>query len=132
MKKLLLLLSIVNIAFVHLYAQTGIVKGRITEAVSGKPIEFATVQLEGTSYGAQTDSAGQFSITELKPGIYNVRINCLTYKSKGLPEIEVTNGKPAILSVELETDATDLKEVVVQANPFTKKEESPISVRTIG
>lgn len=132
MKKLLLLLSIVHIAFVHLYAQTGIVKGRITEAVSGKPIEFATVQLEGTSYGAQTDSAGQFSITELKPGIYNVRINCLTYKSKGLPEIEVTNGKPAILSVELETDATDLKEVVVQANPFTKKEESPISVRTIG
>jgi len=113
-------------------AQTGVVKGIVRESVSGKPIELVSVQIEGTNNGALSDSSGAFVVTGLKPGVYNVRFSSLGYMPKGLPEIEVTNAKPALLNVEMEPEAQQISEVVVQAKPFTKKEESPLSVRTIG
>ena len=132
MKKLTSILFLSFAFTFQIKAQTGILKGTLREALSGKSVEFASVQLEGTAFGALTDSSGFFEIKNLKPGIYNVRITSVGYKSKGIPEVEVTNAKPATLNLEIESEATEIKEVAVQANPFTKKDESPVSVRTIG
>ena len=113
-------------------AQGGSIHGKVKETLSGKPLELVSVQVEGTALGSTTDSTGSFTITGLNGGIYNIKVSSLGYKTKGIPEIEVTNSKPAILSIELEPDASQLKEVSITASPFTQKEESPISVRTIG
>ena len=121
MKKLLPILFLCFVLTSNTIAQTGIIKGTLREALSGKSVEYASVQLEGTSFGALTDSAGFFEIKNLTPGIYNVRITSVGYKSKGIPEVEVTNAKPATLNLEIEVEATEISEVVVQANPFTKK-----------
>jgi hypothetical protein len=131
-KTLLAVLTVALCSYTDIYAQTGIVTGTITDAVSGKPVELVNVQLDGTTLGAVTDTAGNFTITEVKPGVYNVKFSSIGYKAKALAEVEVTNAKPAILSVELESESKDLNEVVVQANPFTRRDESPVSVRTIG
>ena len=116
----------------NVFSQTGMIRGKVKETLSGKAIELASVQIDGSALGAQTDSLGAFNISSLQPGIYNLKVSCLGFKTKGIPEIEVTNAKPAILSVELEPDASQLKEVEIKASPFSQKEESPISVRTIG
>ena len=114
------------------YAQTAAMRGTIKETLSGKPIELATLQVEGTGTGAQTDSTGAFQINGLRPGIYNINISCLGYKSKSLSEIEITNSKPAILSIELEPEVSEIKAIEITANAFAHKDESPTSVRTIG
>ena len=132
MKKLLPVLFLFFVLANVVKAQTGIIKGTLRESLSGKSVEAASVQLEGTALGALTDSSGYFEIKNLNPGIYNVRITAIGYKSKGVPEVEATNAKPATLNLEIESEATEIKELVVQANPFTKKDESPVSVRTIG
>jgi hypothetical protein len=129
--KILLVVVLIHVSSV-IIAQSGVISGSVKETLSGKPVELATVQIEGTAYGAQSDSAGNFSITALNPGIYNIRISCLGYKPKGLAEIEVTNSKPAILSVELEPEAAEIKTVEITSAAFVRKEESPISVRSIG
>ncbi len=113
-------------------AQSGIVRGKINETLSGKPLDVVSVQIEGTTLGAVTDSTGAFTITGIQPGLYNLKVSSIGYKSKGVAEIEITNSRPAILSIELEPDANQLQEVDIKANPFTQKEESPISIRTIG
>ncbi|MBK7691993.1 MAG: carboxypeptidase-like regulatory domain-containing protein [Bacteroidetes bacterium] len=56
-------------------AQTGMYKGIVKDAVSNQAIEFAVVQLQGTAFGAKTDSAGRFEIRNLKPGLYNIEIS---------------------------------------------------------
>lgn len=42
------------------FAQQGVVAGKVTDAVTGQPLPFATVQAKGTSHGAVTDFTGQF------------------------------------------------------------------------
>ncbi len=113
-------------------AQTAVIRGTIKETLSGNPVELATVQIAGTGTGTQTDSAGNFTITGLNPGIYNINISCLGYKSKGVAEIEITNSKPGILMIELEPETSQIKAVEITSSPFTHKDESPTSVRTIG
>jgi hypothetical protein len=113
-------------------AQTGIIKGRVSVAGNNNPLEFATVAIEGTTNGTQTDDKGEYLIKDLKPGFYNLKVTSVGYTSKSVFEIEVTNSKPAIINIELETSVQNLKEVQVKTNSFQRKEESPVSIRSIG
>jgi hypothetical protein len=112
-------------------AQTGIIKGKITES-GGKPVEFATVVIDGTQNGTQSDENGSFIIDKLAPGTYNLRVTSVGFSSKTVFEIGVTNSKPAVVEIEMESSTKNLDEVVVKANPFVRKEESPVSVRSLG
>lgn len=131
MKKLFLL-SVTVISTLFSNSQTGIVKGKVTESGSGAAVEFATVAIEGTSQGAQSDEKGNFIIENLKPGLVNLQVSCLGYKTKNIFEIEVTNGKPQVLYIELEPTTAQLEAVEITASPFAKNEESPVSLRSIG
>ena len=46
-------------------------------------------------------------------------------------EVQVSTAKPTILNIPLTETSSELKEFEIVANPFVKKEESPISMRTI-
>ena len=131
MKKVLTTLAFIATS-ITLLAQTGIIKGRVSVAGNNSAIEFATVAIEGTTNGTQTDDKGEYEIKELKPGFYNIKVSSVGYKAKSVFEIEVTNSKPAVVNIELETSVQDLKEVTVKTNSFQRKEESPVSVRSIG
>lgn len=115
-----------------LHAQSGIISGRVYNSINNEPIMFANVALEGTTLGATTDLDGNYRIENLQPGLYNVQISYVGFNDQTIPEIEVTNSKPAIVDVPLIESSQDLEEVVIKASPFTKTEESPVSLRTIG
>lgn len=129
MNKLLLVLFIFPI---NLFAQSGIIKGKIFNATSNQPIEFATVAITGTTNGIQTNETGNYELKNLGPGLYNIEVSFVGFKKKTVLEIQVTNAKPAIVDVGLEETVSELNEVVVQGNSFDKSEESPVSLRTIG
>lgn len=113
-------------------AQTGIIQGRVADANSNEPIPFANVVIQGTTIGAATDLDGNYKISGVKPDLYNVEVSYLGYKTQVEYEIQVFNNKPAQVDFSLEEDSKTLEAVVVKANPFEKKEESPVSLRTIG
>lgn len=126
------LLALLLIAATALAAQTGIVKGRVTNGINNEPIGFANVIVAGTDFGAITDDQGNYEITGIKPGLYDVKVSYLGFNDVTEYEVQVTNNKPAVVDFELEESAEQLQEVVVQASPFRKTEESPVSLRTIG
>jgi hypothetical protein len=132
MKKIYLFVFFVLLAVFKNFAQTGIIKGRVLEAASDHPVEFANILIENKQFGAITDEKGNFEIANVPSGIYNLKVSCIGYTAKTIFEIEVTNSKPVTLSIEIEPSATQLKEVEVKSSPFTKQSESPVSVRTIG
>ncbi len=123
----LLLLCTVGVA-----AQSGVIKGRITNKINNEPIAFANVLAEGTDKGTVTDDNGYYEITGLKPGLYNLRASFLGFNDVAVYEIQVTNAKPAIVDIQMEENIQQLQEVVVKTSPFRKTEESPVSLRTIG
>lgn len=115
-----------------LMAQTGLIKGRVYNAANNEAIPFANVVLQGTTTGAATDMDGNYTISGLKPGLFNVEVSYIGFKGRTVYEVQVFNNKPAVVDLALEEDSRTLAEVEVRANPFEKKEESPVSLRTIG
>jgi outer membrane receptor for ferrienterochelin and colicin len=113
-------------------AQTGIIQGRIADAKNNESIPFANVVISGSTSGGSSDLDGNFIIQNLTPGLYNVEVSFLGYKGKVEYEVQVFNNKPAQVDFSMEEDSKTLEAVVIKANPFEKKEESPVSVRTIG
>ena len=55
------------------------VKGRVIDGESGKPLPYATVYFNNSSYGATTDEAGEFQFYAL-PGKYDLIVNFLSYQ----------------------------------------------------
>ena len=116
----------------QLFAQNGIVKGTLTDALSNEPIGFANVLVMGTDAGGVTDIDGKYEIAGIKPGLYDIRASYVGFEEQTIYEIQVSSAKPAIVNFKMEENGTDLEEVVVKASPFRKTEESPVSLRTIG
>ena len=113
-------------------AQSGIIKGQVTDALNNEPISFANVLIPGTDIGTTTDLDGYYVISGLQPKLYDIQASYLGYTTKTEYEIQVTNSKPAIVNLALSESVQDLQEVVVKASPFKKTEETPLSLRTIG
>jgi len=119
-------------------AQTGRIKGKVVVAGNNDPVEFAVVRAEvsnqkgGEPVGTQTNEKGEYEIENLKPGFYNIKITSVGYRMKTFFEVEVSNSKPAFVNADLESSQDTLQAVVVTANAFQKKDESPVSVRSIG
>lgn len=115
-----------------LQAQTGVIKGSVRDALNNEALPFVNVLVDETGIGAVTDEEGNFEISGLDAGIYNLRASFLGYRTQTVFEIQVTYAKPAIVNFLLEEAAEQLEEVVVKADPFRKTEESPVSLRNIG
>ena len=132
LQKIILTLCTILLFGAMLNAQTGVIKGKVTDAINNEPIPFANVLVEGTEKGAITDIDGVYEVSGLQPGLYNVRVSYVGYNDQSAYEIQVTNAKPAEVNFKIEEVIKDLQEVVVKASPFRKTEESPVSLRTIG
>ena len=115
-----------------IFAQTGIIEGRVANKLNNEPLPFATVQIVGTTKGAQTDVDGNYKIEGLDARLYSIKVSFVGFKELSFFEIQVLNSKPTLLNVDLEEETAALEEVVVKASPFRKTEESPVSLRTIG
>ncbi len=116
----------------QLFAQSGIITGRVYNSINNEAVMFANVVVEGTSLGATTDENGNYSISAMEPGLYNLQITYVGFDDKLISEIQVSNSKPARIDVAMNESSELLDEVVVKASPFNKTEESPVSLRTIG
>lgn len=127
-----LVFTLILLSNSFLNAQSGIIKGKVVEAANNEPVPFANVAIEGTTIGTTTDIDGNFELTGLEPGTYDVSASFLGFQTDLKREIQVTNSKPAILEFALEENTEDLKEVVVKASPFKESAESPVSLKTIG
>jgi hypothetical protein len=110
----------------------GVIDGRVYNAKTNEGVPFATVQIWGTTTGAITDVNGNFLFTGIKPGYIELRISSVGFKPYISSAVMVTNSNHVNLEIPLEEAEISVGEVVVKASPFTRKIETPISVRIIG
>ena len=112
-------------ACVQVFAQNGNIRGFVYESESAEPVIFTSVILKGTTFGAQTDVNGYFSITKLPAGLYTLMITMLGHDTL----IEKINLKEnEILTKKLFTKKSSikLKEFEISA----EKKEQLTEVRT--
>ncbi len=97
------------------FAQTGIIKGIISDKQSEQPLEGATIQLlnADTATGVITDFDGQFILTDVPVGRQQLQISYIGYESVTVPNVAVTSGKDVILNIALQESFNTLDEVVL-------------------
>jgi len=110
----------------------GFVKGRIFNSKNNESIVYATIQISGTTKGTVSDDHGNFSIQNLEPGFYKIKVSVVGFKTYLSESFRITRSVGATILVPLEEENLKLDEVVVRPSYFPKKEESPVSLRTIG
>jgi hypothetical protein len=110
---------------------TGIIKGKIIDKKNNDPISFATIVIDGTTIGTTSDVDGNFLITGVTPGYVDLRVQSIGYKTYITPNMLVTNANAVYIDVVLEEEATEIKTIVVNASPFRREVESPVSLRRI-
>lgn len=132
MKNIVILLIALASSTLVIGQNQGVIKGRVFDAVSNEAVPFANVAIQNTALGAVTDLDGNYSISNLEPGLYNLLATYVGYESKIIFEIQVFNMKPAVANFPMEPTSTNLKEVEVTTQVFSKNTESPVSVQTIG
>jgi hypothetical protein len=110
---------------------TGIISGKVVDGKTQEPLIGATVILEGTNLGAQTDVDGRFRIASIPPKSYNIKVQYVGYQTKSLFNVVVTTGNILNFNVELDAENKELEEVVVRTRTFGKKTETPLSVQSL-
>lgn len=114
-----------------IFAQQGAeIRGRVFNPINNEGIPFANVVILGTDYGTVTDVDGNYVLSNLEPGLYNIRASFIGFRSQTEFEIQVTRARAVQLNFELREEASDLTEVTVNAD-FTRSDETPISVRRL-
>lgn len=134
-KRIIILLISAFSIFSFSLAQTednGVIRGRVFNATSNEPIPFANVVIWNTTTGASSDFDGNFLFTGIKPGMVEIRVSAVGFRTYVSGEQMVTNARTLYLEVPMEETTVDIDEVVVRASPFRMREESPVSMRRIG
>lgn len=129
---LFLFAAILSLSSVTLFAQTNTqtIKGTVIDKQSQTPLPGVNIVLISAEppKAAVTDIDGQFKLTDVNPGRYDIKITYLGYKEIVMPNVVVTSGKEVSLDIGLEENVTALNEVVIAG---TKKNETANELSTV-
>lgn len=123
MSKKNILLLFLMLYSLGILAQTGTIRGKVTDAGTGEELVGATVVIDGTNIGARTDIDGNFNIPNLTPGTYNLKVVYVSFGTKIIESLVVTAGQVIVQNVTLAEETTAIEEeVVVEAKAERKAE----------
>jgi outer membrane receptor protein involved in Fe transport len=116
MRKIITLLGFLVLVFAA-KAQNGDISGKVVDQ-NGEPVPLAAVQLVDakgvpTGRGSQTDFDGNYSISPLTPGKYNLKISSTGFTAQIQEGVVVNGEKTTFIDIKLKSSTTELKEVEI-------------------
>jgi len=112
--------------------ETGTIKGKVTDAATKEPLVGASVSLRGTTLGANSDSKGNYEISNVKPGKYTVAVSYVGY-STTTKTVQVQANQTAEVNFTLGQSAINLDEVTVTGTLSERtRKEAAVQVSVIG
>lgn len=120
MKKLFLL-SVLLLISASLLAQSGFIRGKITDAETGEGLYGATVLKKETAIGVVADFDGNYSLS-LEPGIHTIVLSFISYQTQTLENVEVKAGEVTTLDLVMVSAVSQLDEVVVTGEALKDSE----------
>jgi len=94
-------------------AQTGKIKGKVTDLSSGEPLIGANILVVGTSLGAATDVNGEYTIFNLQAGVYEVKSSYIGYQTITVTNVRVSTDLTTNVNFQLPSEGFTVDEVVV-------------------
>jgi hypothetical protein len=79
----------------------GNISGSVIDQETGKPLPFANVVVLGTRYGAMSLQSGNFTITNLPVGNYNLMATYIGYEAHTVTGVQVDKDRTTMVSFAL-------------------------------
>ncbi|MFM9029064.1 MAG: TonB-dependent receptor, partial [Bacteroidota bacterium] len=115
---------------VSAFGQTGDIRGFVYEQETSEPSIYTSVYLKGTTYGAQTNLDGFFSISRIPPGSYELLVTSIGYDTLKL-EVIVNKGDIITKKLYLKKSSIQMKELEVSGEREEMKSDVRIGVNKI-
>jgi outer membrane receptor protein involved in Fe transport len=121
-RKIFTTVSIILLITSAAIAQTGRVVGKAVDQQSDEPLIGANIIIVGTSLGAATDVNGNFIISQVPPGNYNIKASYIGYQDVTVQGVNVIQGLSAEVNFRLPSSTIATGEVViVSQRPIVEK-----------
>ena len=131
MKKSVLTLFILFLSTL-IYAQSGIIKGRIYNHKNNEPIPFVNIIIDGKpTQGATTDIDGNYTITKVAPGYTRLVATAVGFKKFVSDDFLVTNSKTSDLDIGMDELVITLNQVEIKPSVVERNEEVPVSLQKL-
>ncbi|MBN1971421.1 MAG: TonB-dependent receptor, partial [Candidatus Delongbacteria bacterium] len=112
----------------NLYSNNyGVISGRVIDSDTKSPLPFANVTIIDTKLGAETDSLGQFYITNVPVGLQRVQVQYIGYLPQIKTDVSVSTGKVAFVEIRIEENSYQLEEAVFTLGYFPEDEKTQTS-----
>jgi outer membrane receptor protein involved in Fe transport len=95
--------------------QTGKISGKVTDEKTGEALVGATLMIQGTKMGAASDFQGDYYITNISPGTYNLVVSIIGYQNTVVKNIIIKIDLTTQVNVKLSSTEIIGQEVIVQA-----------------
>ena len=109
----------------------GKVSGRVTDG-DGQPLPGASVLVEGTPRGAQTDADGLYTILAVRPGTYSVRVSMVGFGTQVVTDVQVFSGRTTTVDASVSQETLTTEAVVVRAERPIVVQDRTSTVSYIG
>ena len=96
-------------------AQTGKVRGIVTDKATGDPLPGANITIEGTTIGASADLNGVYVILAVPVGVFTVRANFIGYQAEVISNIRVSSNQTTTLDFGLNQSAIQVEALEIVA-----------------
>lgn len=116
LKFIILLLALFTISANNLSAQsTGKIHGVIVDSETGEKLIGVNVVLKGTSIGASSGIEGDYMITAIPAGTYDIVYSMIGYAKNTITAVEIKPNQTLKLDVTLISESYETEEVVITA-----------------
>jgi Carboxypeptidase regulatory-like domain/TonB-dependent Receptor Plug Domain len=103
-------------------AQSGKLRGQITDQETGEALVGANIIIVGTSYGAATDVNGEYIILNLIAGAYEVKASYIGYQAKTISNVRINADLTTGLDFQLAAEGIQVGTVeVIAEKPLVNK-----------
>lgn len=117
------------IFYIQIFSQNGKIAGKIYDVETGEGIIGCNIIVEGSNLGAAADLDGQFHISSIPAGKYNLIISSIGYSKSKILDVEVIAGQTTIINYALRTETIQTEEVIVAAKAVTSYESALLNQR---
>ena len=114
----LLLLTASFLSSANNSMQTQTIRGKVIDQDSKSPLIGANIIILNSDpvKGTSSDVDGYFRIDQVDVGRVDLKITCMGYEDKVVPNLLVGSGKEIVLEIELKESLINLEEAVITAN----------------
>ena len=110
---------------------TGKISGTVTDKITSESLPGTNIYLEQTSYGTASDVNGRFTIINIPPGKYTLKVDMIGYKSVRLEAVNVSVNRTLSLDIEMDQTVLEGEVVTVEVARVAQKKDQTGTIKNI-